>query len=387
MKMLITFALIAQAPASAGQAAVHPAVAAYIRDCAAAGSRLWDRSLCAPIVVVDPGSGTHWSSEAVPGPLPSVRANTAFDWGGRKWIMVLTPLPREAAAVREIIFHEAWHAHQQELGLPSNAAVAPHLDTWRNRYLMRLEWNALRAALQSSGSQRRKHVRQALAFRQRRLASSPAAAEAERAAMRHEGLAAYTGAALSGAPVDRAVAAIDSGPGRPGLARSFAYVSGPAWGLLLDSLRPGWRGRLAGGSDLPDLAGLLPAARPRADDYGGTALLQAEQQAGIAREARIRAALAATSERSGLRIPLASMQMDFDPNDVSTGPDGSTIYHRITLRDRWGRIVISGTGLRVLPDFRTAYAPWPLREGGLELSAGWRVVNRAGGGSEIVPAE
>jgi hypothetical protein len=78
------------------------------------------------------------------------------------------------------------------------------------------------------------------------------------------------------------------------------------------------------------------------------------------------------------------MQMDFDPNDVSTAPDGSTIYHRITLRDQWGRISVSGVGLRVQSDFRAAFAPWPLPQGALELTRGWNVAPLSGGGAELV---
>ena len=97
--------------------------------------------------------------------------------------------------------------------------------------------------------------------------------------------------------------------------------------------------------------------------------------------------MAATAEHSALRLPLSSIQMDYDPSDVSTAPDGSTLYHRITLRDRWGRITVTGTGLRVQADYRAAYAPWPLPDGALELAPGWRAVERAGGGMEVIQAD
>lgn len=372
----------------AGQAATRlparpPALAAYLADCDSAGRRLWGRPLCAPVVIVDAATGTFQSTEPAPGALPPLRANTAFQWGGRTWIMVLAPLPNDEAALRELLFHEGWHGQQRTLGLPPNDAVASHLDDWRARYLIRLEWNALRAALAARAPARNRHIRAALAFRAQRLAQFRNAAETERAQMRHEGLAAYTGAALSGAPSQRAVAALDSSPTRPGLARSFAYASGPAWGLLLDSLRPDWRTALAGGADLPDLIPLAPARQPNAGLYGGEALRLAEQREGLAREARLRAALAATAEQVALRLPLTNMQLDYDPNQVSTGPDGSRIYGRITLRDRWGSITVAAPGLRITQDYQTAYAPWPLPAGALIAAPGWRVFERPGGGFEL----
>lgn len=381
MKIAIALVLAGQAIQPAAEEAA--AISAYQADCDSAGRQLWGRPLCAPIVIVDTATGAFHSSEPAPGALPPLRANTAFQWGARPWIMVLAPLPRDEAALRELLFHEAWHVHQAELGLPANDAVAGHLDDWRGRYLIRLEWNALRAALTASGAARNGHVRAALAFRAQRLAAFPGAADMERAQMRHEGLAAYTGAALSGAPSARALVALDSGPARPGLARSFAYASTPAWGLLLDALRPGWRAALAGGTDLPDLVPLAPARRPNAGRYGGTALRLAEQREGLAREARLLAALLATAEQSALRLPLTNIQLDYDPDQVSTAPDGSRLYARITLRDRWGSITVGAPGLRITSDYQTAYAPWPLPADALSLASGWRVVERAGGGVEL----
>lgn len=356
----------------------------FLRRCEADGRRLWGRSLCAPIVIVDPRNGTVRTTQPAPGPLPPLRANTAFDWAGERWIMVLAPLPANPAALAELLFHEGWHGQQAALGFPANNVTAAHLDETIARYWLRLEWAALSEALVTRGEQQRRHVAQALAFRERRLRGRPEAAAAERALMLNEGPAAYTGAALSGDPVGRARAALDGAAARPALGRSFAYASGPAWGLLLDRFRPDWR-RSGRRVDLAEMMPVPAASRANACAYGGTRILSEEMLAGTERRARIAAAVAATAENRGLRLPLAQMQLDYDPNRVSSAPDGSTIYHRITLRDQWGRISVEGVGLRVLPDFRTAFASWPLPQGALELAPGWHVENRAGGGAILVP--
>ncbi len=316
--------------------------------------------------------------------MPAARANTAISWGGQPWIMVIEPLPSDAAERASLLFHEAWHVHQDVLGYPSNNAVAAHLDDPVARYLIRLEWAALEQALSSHGASQHRHIAQALAFRKRRLAKRPEAAEAERQQMRHEGVAAYTGTALSGEPERLALAVLRSGAERAALGRSFAYVSGPAWGLLLDRHAPGWR-RSGEKADLPDMLPVAPAEIARPDAYGGTEILSDETLAGFERARRIREAMEATSEFRGLRLPLEQIRMDFDPDRVSTGPDGSTIYHKITLGDRWGRVQLEGIGVRVLSDFTAAFAPWPLPDGALNLAPGWRVEERAKGGAAVVP--
>jgi hypothetical protein len=338
------------------------------------------------VVVVDAATGSYATSRRAPAaPLPSLRGNTAIKWAGEDWIMVLDPLPADSALRRSLLFHEAWHVQQQALGFPANTIVAGHLDEAVARYQLRLEWAALKEALNSTGARRRQHVSQALAFRRRRIGGDEKRASAEREHMRHEGLAAYTGTALSGAPRKLALAEIDAGPRKPSLSRSFGYVSGPAWGLLLDSMAPGWRSRLVGGSDLADLMPVKIASVARADDYGGTALLAEETLAGVERSAALRAALHATAPERALRLPLAKMSMSFDPNSVSAAPDGSPIYRTITLGDRWGEIKVKGSHLRIAPDYTAAFAPWPLRPSDtLTLAQGWKVEERAGGGAALV---
>src|SRR5688572_9017169 len=202
MKHTAAALLLAAAPALANAEDYDAAFRPFLDDCARAGEALWGQSLCARIVLV--GDAEHvalWTSEAPPKGLPAVRANTAVEWDGRTWLMLLAPLPADDADRRALVFHEAFHVHQRALGLPPNTTAAAHLDTAAARTSLRLEWNALAQALQSTGDARHAHVRQALAFRAMRLSPDAAFATAEREQMRHEGLAAYTGTALSGAPV------------------------------------------------------------------------------------------------------------------------------------------------------------------------------------------
>jgi hypothetical protein len=372
--------------AGAGDGSFH-GTQDFLARCESAGRALWGISLCAPVVVADPANVIPpWTSRAAPGPLPPMRANTSFDWQGETWLMLLAPLPEDAVARASLIFHEAFHVHQRELGLPPNTAVAPHLETAAARVSIRLEWNALAQALQNKDKARERHVRQALAFRAQRLAGKPELADAERAQMLHEGLAAYTGTVLSGAPQRLALEELRGGATRSGLARTFAYVSGPAWGLLLDALRPGWRKGIGTAIDLPDLLKLAPAAKPDAEAYGGAAIQAEEAAAAAARQATLERLLAATDPAHSLRLPLAKMGMDFDPNRVTPAPDGSTIYEKMTLRDAWGSVHVDGQALRIASDFTQAWVQWPLPEpNSLALAPGWKVVSEADGSPRLLP--
>lgn len=384
MSILLAALLLSAAPAGA-----DPAVATrdFLVRCDRAGRELWGVSLCAPIVVADAANEKAiWTSQPVSEALPPVRANTSFGWHGKTWLMLLAPLPDDPAARNALVFHEAFHVHQRELGLPPNSAVAPHLETAAARVSVRLEWNALAQALQSRGKQRTEHVRQALAFRAQRLAGHSDFATAERDQMLHEGLAAYTGTVLSGDAVRVALDELQGGPTRSGLARTFAYVSAPAWGLLLDDLQPGWRKALGTRVDLPDLLKLTPADSPDADRYGAAEIRAEEATAAAARQAKLDRLLAATDPAHSLTLPLAQMGMDFDPNRVTPAPDGSTLYEKMTLRDAWGSVRVDGQALRIAPDFTTAWVQWPLPSAeALELAPGWTIAAGEDGAPRLQP--
>ena len=84
-----------------------------------------------------------------------------------------------------------------------------------------------------------------------------------------------------------------------------------------------------------------------------------------------------------LRLPLAEMNMSFNPNKVEPLPDVGTVYRPFRLSDRWGVLDADSSGALVDTGFREARvaAPGPGGDGG----AGWRLTLNAGW--EVVPAE
>src|SRR6185436_13673521 len=148
-----------------------------------------------------------------------------------------------------------------------------HLDSQEGRLWLELEWRALARALAEPAAARQKTIADALSFRAVRRKKFPGSAASESALERHEGLAEYTGLRLAArSPAGAATlarAAIDDSGKLPTFVRSFAYVSGPAYGLLLDDARPNWRRELGGGADLGDL--LRTALRLPAPDSSASA--------------------------------------------------------------------------------------------------------------------
>jgi hypothetical protein len=148
--------------------------------------KLWGRHLNGPILFVD--ARTLWAiaSQADQeghlrpqgalwlGRLPDriAPANTALDWAGVRWTMVLWPLPDLPHARGRLLLHECFHRIQNDLGLPASNPANAHLDEESGRVWMRLEMRALAEALSQDGKARDQAIRDALAFRERRSASS-----------------------------------------------------------------------------------------------------------------------------------------------------------------------------------------------------------------------
>ncbi len=194
--------LVLLGAATAADAQVQPQLAQrYFEEatklCERDAGRLWGVSLCGPMVIFDPTTGTRATSQPEPeGPPPRFPgfADGPVSWGGMRWFAwPLYMLPEKDADTRQqIMLHGLFHHIQPQLGFAASDGFNEHLDTLEGRVWMQLEWRALRRAVESSGNVRAEAVADALAFRRERRRRFPGAAENERRDEIREGLASYT---------------------------------------------------------------------------------------------------------------------------------------------------------------------------------------------------
>src|SRR4051812_45181068 len=265
--------------ATAAEAQVRPELAKrYFEEatklCERDAGRLWGVSLCGPMVIVDQATGTRATSQPEPeGPPPRFPGlvDGPVLWGGVRWFSFpLYMLPEKDADTRQqVMLHGLFHRVQPEFGFITEEGFNEHLDTLEGRVWMRLEWRALRRAIESSGSDRAEAIADALAFRGERRRLFPGAADNERRDEIREGLAPYPGIAAGAIPpadAHRAAAtALAGGEAQPSFVGNFEAASGPGYSVLLDDLLPGWRRQLNGTSDLGDLLGSATNRPPTAD--------------------------------------------------------------------------------------------------------------------------
>ncbi len=374
------------------------------------GGRLWGRSLAAPLLLVDrdsrkivanlPDQDGHLVADGrlYTGILPQSQnvANTAFDWSGRRWTMLVTPLPRDAAQRASLMLHEMWHRIQDSLGFPAASPTNDHLDQLEGRTWLRLEGHALRAALESSDRHRRQAIADALAFRRFRHEQLAGSDSSERQLELNEGLAEYTGLTLAGftgrAGAREVAARLGGLDTLTHLGRSFAYLTGPAYGLLLDWTGKPWRSTLTANDELSARLGALltipiteaPLAEvtQRATAYGYREVRDAEEAREQTRAARQAGLRQRFIEGPVLRLPLMEMRLGFDPGKVEPLDSAGTVYGTLRIVDRWGVLDVT-TGGGLVRDWAEAIVPAPTDANGsrvtgegwtLELAAGWAMV-------------
>jgi len=375
------------------------------------GGLLWGISLDGPMIFVDyetrdvaanqPDIEGRLSPRAALwiGRIPPevVVANTAATWSGVHWTMVIwQSLSSDPLWRSEFLAHEAFHRIQAEIGFPQPdiADANTHLDTLEGRYWLQLEWRALERALVSSEETRASAIADAVLFRAVRRARLPNADAEERSLEMHEGLAEYTGFRLGGVTMPQAAEYLSNAPGRyPSFVRSFAYASGPAYGLLLDEIRPAWREGLKPQSDLGILlqTGLsieipessVDDAKDRARAYGGETLHSQEVTRDRARQAEISQYRTRFLEEPALHLPVSSkVQCAFDPRATVPIPGSGTVFPFVRVSDIWGLLDVERGGLWMSCDWRSARvtAPddpkaRPLNADGwtLQLAPGWQI--------------
>jgi hypothetical protein len=420
---IVTYTMIGHAPPAAAQVDQQRAQEFFKEAqalCERDGGRLWGVSICAPMVIGDARTQTFATSQRPPdGPRPNTigRLNGPIQWGDAMWAaMTWETIANWPARTRgEAFLHESFHVVQIATGIatpdrgrlrPNTRSENEHLDAVDGRYWLRLEWRALARALRGSGELRAQAVREALAFRQARLARYPDHVVSEYFLDINEGLASYTQTVLA-APsaadaIARALELLASAEDGESYVRTYAYTSGPAYGLLLDAAAPGWPRRMRAGDEPAELLMRALGVQPVADAaaaalrYGGAELRTTEEQRDRQRQARI-----AELRRRFVDGPVLLMPGGGSGLSNSLGavviPDVGTVYfHAYRMTGPWGALE-ADSGVLVSSDGRTRRLPAPVRRDEttvsgdgwtLTVAPGWVVRTGARGGDyELVRRE
>ena len=179
----------------------------------------------------------------------------------------------------------------------------------------------------------------------------------------HEGMAEYTAFKLL--PLDNgnekvrkglAAAAIMKGMDNSGFGNSFAYLTGPAYGLLLDELVPDWRDSIRASKTLPDVISTIVPIPDSVDNedieaikarYNATEYLNKERTRLEARDKKDAALRARFDDSKWLLIPNNGVNFGFNPGERLVAYDTiGVIYNTMQLSGEFGTIMVENGIIR-----------------------------------------
>jgi hypothetical protein len=286
-------------------------------------------------------------------------ANTALDWKGKKWTMVLWPLPESKFERTGLIMHELFHRIQETINLPPYNPSCNHLDQKEGRILLRLEWQELVLALKTEKQERLTHIKNALILNKYRKELYSGADSLESQMEMNEGLAEYTGLKLSGEPentiINSLTQKISMAEKIPSFVRSFAYISGPLYCFLLDDLAIQWRNKITKTTRLSELLSdaysiklndnVIKEAQILLDENKDSEIVAFENEREIKRQEQLTYLKDKFLNKPVIIIPLQNMNVQFDPRNLVPLENIGTVYPTIRVSDNWGILTVINEAL------------------------------------------
>ena len=205
-----------------------------------------------------------------------------------------------------------------------------------------------------------------------------------------EGLAEYTGRRLT-FPSDRAflrsMSDLDRFYTSDNLTRSFAYLSGPLYGLILDQSGHRWQKEMTAASDLGsfvrDIYGIeLPENLEKACEtarleYDFASIDDVEEAFDRLREERDAEIRRLFATDNVISLPCASLSIQFPPDGMIQMEDGSMVIYGGEAYCDWGYAV--GHPLKVAGDWRHIELPrldTLSVQGDTVITSGWTLVKK-----------
>ena len=337
--------------------------------------KLWGKTLYGPTMFVDvqtrnlvanqqnKENSFEQKGDLFFGQLPEdiIIANTSISYCGEDWTCVIWDGSRDLLTNTHLLIHESLHRIQDEIGLPSCGSSNQHLDETEGELLLKLELGILKDLLQNDSKDLTEGLRDAMTVRKYRQTMFPNGNENQFEC--HEGMAEYTAFKLL--PLDNdneairirkglVAAAIAKGMDGSGFGNSFAYLTGPAYGLLIDEMIPDWRNGIRSGKTIPDVISTEVAIPDTIDNteierisacYGLTEYLNKERNRLEARDKEDAELRARFSESKWLVIPNDNINFGFNPSERLVAYDTiGVICNTMQLRGSFGTLEV-GNGI------------------------------------------
>lgn len=343
--------------------------------CSKDAGRLWGRNLYGPLMFIDRPTRKIFANlpdkegllkekdHIYTGTYPKERIinNIALEYGGL--LYALAPLPPEENAyqIRAAAIHGLFHYFQKSTGIETSRFNTKNMDESEARLWLKLEWRALRLAINDSGDQQLQAIRDALIFRDTRREIYPQFTNDENKFEDYEGLTTLTYTLLCTSSQQEAksklLASLDRIYNFQSYTRSYGFISGALYGYLLYQKGFDFKSVRCDSIDLGNLVKEsysihLPAlkksvAESLALNYDVASINKEEEKRLSEIKDSRNKQLATFTEKPVVFLELESPYFDFEPEDIRSLDTLGTIYPAMRVSDNWGKLFVDKGGCLV----------------------------------------
>jgi len=292
--------------------------------------------------------------------------NTPVKFGGTSFAMIPIPPEDDEYRIKTRAVHSLYHSFQETKGIASSTFNAPNMDDKEARLWMKLEWKALRKALESDAEDRQLAIRDALIFRGSNRELYQKYAAIENRFETYEGLATFTYTLLCTNSmqefITRLFENLDRVYSMPSYSRSYGFIHGALYATLLYEKEFDLKsintvdfdlGKAVQDLykiDLPvicrDVAGSLALS------YDIDAINKEEEKHLAELKERIHKLISTFTDKPVVFLELESPYFDFEPENVIPLDTLGTLYSSMRVSDNWGKLTVDEGGCLVSNNFK-----------------------------------
>ena len=292
--------------------------------------------------------------------------NAPVKFGETLFAMVPLPAEEDYYRIKTRTVHSLFHRFQESHGIVFSGFNISNMDEKEARLWIKLEWKALRKALNSEGDERLLAIRDALIFRGSNRELYQKYANDENRFETYEGLTTFTYTLLcTNSPEEfktRIFENLDRSYSMQSYARSYGFIYGALYASLLydkgfdlkkiqtDNFDLGKAVKELYNIELPvicrDVAGSL------AVNYEIDAINKEEEKRLADIKESIHKQVSIFTEKPVVFLELESPYFDFEPEDIHPLDTLGTLYNSIRVSDNWGKLTVDKVGCLVSNNFK-----------------------------------
>jgi len=361
----------------------------YFRDiealCKKENGRLWGKNLYGPLMFVDRPSRKIFANQPDKEgilkekdgiyigdyPREQVIQIQPKEFGGTMFSVAILPPLEDAYRIKRSALRSLIHSFQKERGLIPASFNTKHMDEKTARMWLKLEWRALKKALNNESEMKEQAIRDALIFKGARRELYPTYANDENKFEDYEGLATFSALEMmedtAGVIKRRLIEGLDRAYNFQSFGASYGSIQGSLYSYLAyeagfdfktihtDSLDLGEVVRSLYKIQLPEIC--RDVAGSLALSYDIESIYKEEDQRLASIKERRLEQLSVYTEKPIVYLELESPYFDFEPEDLNALDTLGTIYATIRVSDNWGKLTVEKGGCLVASNLKYIRIP------------------------------